>query len=90
MHHHTLPKPNESRRHILILTLNLSKLKCPKDLGKVMLKSQVEDRGRQGSSVKYMAGGEGNPVAGNLDDPEKKWTTSLIFTSPVPVKCMRY
>ena len=49
-----------------------------------MLKSHVDERGRQVSSVKHMVGGEGKPVAGSLEDPEMKWTTSLIFTSPVP------
>ena len=47
-----------------------------------MPKSQVDDMGRQDSSVKHIVGGEGNPVVGSLDDPVKKCTTSWIFTSP--------
>ena len=74
---------------MFILTLNSLKLKCPKDLGNVILKSQVEDRGKHGSSVKCILGGKQNPVAGSFDDPEKKWIMSLILTSPVPVRCMR-
>lgn len=48
-----------------------------------MLKSQVDDFGRHLSFVKYIDGCDEKPVAGSFDDPEKKWRTSLIFTSPL-------
>ena len=37
-----------------------------------MLMSHVDDLGRQVLSVKQIFGGEGNPTAGSLDEPEKK------------------
>ena len=57
--------------HISILALNSSSLRSPNVLGKVILRSHVDARGRQVSSVKQIVGGEGNPVAGILDEPEK-------------------
>ena len=69
--YYTLPKPKELSMHISILALNCSSLRRPNVLGKVILRSHVDARGRQVSSVKQIVGGEGNPVAGILDEPEK-------------------
>ena len=66
------PKQNELVMDKSIFCLNSSYGKWPKDLGNVILTSQVEEIGKHKLSVNRIVGFSSKPAAGSLEEPEIK------------------
>lgn len=88
--HQTVPKPWNPWIQKSIWSLNSSTVRPAIFLGNVMDNSQVDAVGKRFSSVNLIFGTESNPVAGTLDDPVKKVSTSPTLVSSLSAQSDMY